>query len=91
MSAKQATEQHLDLIADGCYTKAQRQAAVANEKRLLALGNQYFEQGYRLKKSPRQVRGTVYRVPSEAIVHDLQGAGHIAMAEAFRVVYVIKK
>jgi len=64
-------------------------AAVQNEKRLIETGNKYFEQGYRLHSTDRQIIGIGgFTIPDRAADWKVLPAGHIATTEAERLWYV---
>lgn len=105
ISQEAATEQHMGFVYDdsisydmdvddyGNMTETQdmsgAKAAVQKERELLAEGNRYFEMGYRLRRTYRQMNGISIDVPDEAIAWVNVSAGHIATAEAHRIEYLV--
>jgi len=91
MTANQAWDQHLDQEVEAATSLGHVPGTViARENRLRAAGNIYFEQGYRLHRTARQVRGLGFTIPDDAIEYRLESAGHIATTEAVRLVYVTR-
>src|SRR6267142_2963902 len=64
---------------------------LAEARRLYALGQTYFEQGYRFRQTARQIRGLGFSVPDGALAWQTWPAGYIATTEAERLEYAIKK
>jgi hypothetical protein len=66
---------------------------VAEEKRLAALGETYFAEGYRVRYTERFTVGIPYwhRVPDEAILFRRVPAGYLATCEQQRIEYLIKR
>lgn len=90
MTAQEAMQQHLDMLADGYYTKAERQAAIAAEKKLIERGSEYFEQGYRLEVTDRAPFGVPITIPTEALAWRLVSAGYVGTGEMRRIQYVTR-
>lgn len=86
------TEIYLDMVAGAAY-EGEKESDVAEAKRLIKLGKELFEQGYRIKSSEKRQLGCLhsYLLPDEAIAWCVAFAGYIAAHEQERYVYVIKK
>jgi hypothetical protein len=67
--------------------------AVSAEKRLAKLGEDYFTQGFRLKRTGRYTQGLPYErlIPDDAIIFRRVSSGYLAAAAQERIEYVIKK
>lgn len=90
MTAKQALAQHMNNIAGLYDNLKESESAVAKEFDLLRKGQAYFEQGYRLRATGRQMRGLPFEVPEQALAWRLTTAGWVAMSEQVCVQFVAK-
>lgn len=63
--------------------------AVAREKELLAMGHDYFAQGWRLESTGRQTFGITHTIPINAVSWQIASSGYIAQAAQYRLDYVV--
>lgn len=61
------------------------------EQRLLDEGAKYHAQGYRLKSSKHQMRGSViFTIPKHALCSEIVSAGYIGTSEKVRLEYLVQ-
>lgn len=98
-TADEAWNDHLGMLFEACVDYEQpgnirntdnAKKMIAREKELRAKGIEYHNQGYRLHRSSRQIRGLSFGVPENAIDWRIESAGHIATTEASRLIFVTK-
>jgi len=92
-TADDAWKEHLDIwdATHGYYGKKAAQAAITEAGKLRELGQVYFDDGYRLHQTPRTEIWRSIQVPDGAVAWELSPAGHRALSECHRLVYVTRK
>lgn len=89
-----ATRQHMDMVYQGKARLGDIEGAKADvqrERELLEAGERYFEQGYRFRRTHRNMVGVWIGVPEEALAWVNTNAGHIGTVGAHRIEYVIRR
>lgn len=92
---------HLDMLYEsgiaydpvtGAADHAPARRIVRRETRLAELGNRYFDQGYRLKRTHRFPLGVdrANLIPKTALVYRYVPSGYLAACEQERIEYVVK-